>query len=69
MKTMADIRRILELYELYGTFNRVARELDISHNTVKKYVLRIKSVQEGSAPYPAVRILENTIFHVNNLNK
>ena len=46
---MADIRRILELHELYGTFNRVARELGISHNTVKKYVLRVKSVQEGSA--------------------
>ena len=46
---MADIRRILELYELYGTFNRVARELGISHNTVKKYVLRVKSVQDGSA--------------------
>jgi len=49
VKTMADIRRILELHELYGTFNRVARELGISHNTVKKYVLRVKSVQEGSA--------------------
>jgi len=46
---MADIRRIRELYELYGTFNRVARELGISHNTVKKYVLRVKSVQDGSA--------------------
>jgi transposase len=46
---MTDIRRILELYELYGTFNKVSRELGISHNTVKKYVLRVKSVQEGSA--------------------
>jgi biotin operon repressor len=46
---MADIRRILELYELYGTFNRVARELGISHNTVKKYIHRVKSVQEGTS--------------------
>jgi transposase len=46
---MADIRRILDLYELYGTYNRVARELGISHNTVKKYVFLVKAVQDGTA--------------------
>lgn len=45
---MAEIRRIVDLYELYGTYSRVARELGISHNTVKKYVLRVKAVQDGT---------------------
>ena len=30
MKTMADIRRIVDLYELYGSYKKVARELSIS---------------------------------------
>jgi transposase-like protein len=46
---MADIRRIVNLYELYGSYKKVARELDISPNTAKKYVLRVKDVQEGVA--------------------
>ena len=49
MKTMADIRRIVDLYELYGSYRKVARELSISRNTAKKYVLRVKDVQEGTA--------------------
>jgi transposase len=46
---MADIRRIVDLYELYGSYKKVARELNISPNTAKKYVLRVKDVQEGVA--------------------
>ena len=46
---MADIRRIVDLYELYGSYRKVARELSISRNTAKKYVLRVKDVQEGTA--------------------
>jgi transposase len=46
---MADIRRIVDLYELYGSYKKVARELSISRNTAKKYVLRVKDVQEGTA--------------------
>ena len=46
---MADIRRIVDLYELYGSYKKVARELSISPNTVKKYLRRIKDVQEGEA--------------------
>ena len=49
MKTMADIRRIVDLYELYGSYKKVARELDISPNTAKKYLRRVKDVQEGTA--------------------
>jgi hypothetical protein len=30
VKTMADIRRIVDLYELYGSYKKVARELSIS---------------------------------------
>jgi len=37
------------LYELYGSYRKVARELSISRNTAKKYVLRVKDVQEGTA--------------------
>ena len=49
MKTMVDIRRIVDLYDLYKSYRRVARELKISRNTVKKYVLRVKDVQCGLA--------------------
>ena len=46
---MADIRRIVDLYELYGSYKKVARELSISPNTAKKYLRRIKDVQDGEA--------------------
>ncbi|OPY56868.1 MAG: hypothetical protein A4E49_00136 [Methanosaeta sp. PtaU1.Bin112] len=46
---MAEIRRIVDLYDLYGSYKRVARELGISRNTVKKYVFRVKEVQNGRA--------------------
>ena len=49
MKTMVDIRRIVDLYDLYKSYRRVARELKISRNTVKKYVLKVKDVQVGLA--------------------
>ena len=49
MKTMADIRRIIDLYDLHKSYRRVARELKISKNTVKKYVLKVKDVQGGLA--------------------
>ena len=46
---MADIRRIVDLYELYGSYRKVARELNISRNTVKKYLIKVEDVQDGSA--------------------
>ena len=49
MKTMADIRRIVDLYELYGSYKKVARELSISRNTAKKYVHQVKDVKDGLA--------------------
>ena len=47
MKTMADVRRIVDLYELHESYKRVARELKISRNTVKKYLHQVKDVQDG----------------------
>ncbi|MCX6677973.1 MAG: hypothetical protein NTU95_08535 [Methanothrix sp.] len=45
---MADIRRIVDLYELYGSYKKVARELSIFLNTAKKYLRRVNDVQEGA---------------------
>jgi hypothetical protein len=44
---MSDIKQIMELYKLYGSIRRVAKELNISRNTVKKYVERVQSVRKG----------------------
>jgi len=44
---MSDIKQIMELYKLYGSIRRVAKELHISQNTVKKYVERVQSVRKG----------------------
>jgi transposase len=46
---MADVRRIVDLYDLHKSYKRVARELNISRNTVKKYLHQVKDVQEGLA--------------------
>jgi len=37
----------MELYKLYGSIRKVAKELNISRNTVKKYVERVQSVRKG----------------------
>jgi len=44
---MSDIKQIIELYKLYGSIRKVAKELNISRNTVKKYVERVQSVNKG----------------------
>jgi len=46
---MAEIRRIMDLYELHGSIKGAARKLGISKNTAKKYIRRVKEVQEGTA--------------------
>jgi hypothetical protein len=43
---MADMHRIVDLYELYGSYKKVARELSISPNTAKKYLRRINDVKD-----------------------
>ncbi|MBK7386787.1 MAG: sigma-70 family RNA polymerase sigma factor [Methanothrix sp.] len=51
MKTMADVRRIVDLYELHKSYKKVARELNISRYTVKKHLHQVKDVQEGLCPF------------------
>jgi len=46
---MADISRINDLYELRKSYKKVARELNISRNTARKYVHQVKDVQDGLA--------------------
>jgi transposase len=45
---MADVRRIVDLYELRDSYKGVARELNISKNTVKKYLHRVNDEKNGS---------------------
>lgn len=49
VKKMDEVKRIIELYRLYGSIRRVAQEMGISRNTVKKYVNRVQAVKEGEA--------------------
>ncbi len=44
---MSDIQRIVELYNLYGSVRRVAKELKISRNTVSKYLQRVQGIKDG----------------------
>jgi transposase len=48
VKTMADVQKMVELYNLYGSYTRVARELHSSRNTVKKYIRQVNEVREGT---------------------
>jgi len=47
VKKMSEIKRIVELYELYSSIRRVSKELKVSRNTVKKYIKRVQSVKQG----------------------
>jgi len=49
VKTMTDIRKIVELHELCESKRQVARETGSSRNTVKKYIELVKSVRAGKA--------------------
>lgn len=44
---MSDVQRIVELYNLYGSKRRVAKELNISRNTVSRYLQRVQDVKDG----------------------
>jgi transposase len=48
VKTMADVGRIVNLYELHDSYKGVARELNISKNTVKKYLHRVNDAKGGA---------------------
>ena len=45
---MADVQRMVALYNLYGSYTRVAKELHSSRNTVKKYLRQVNEVREGT---------------------
>jgi len=44
---MTDVKTILESYERTGSYRQTAREVNVSHNTVKRYVLRAQAAREG----------------------
>lgn len=45
---MTDIQRMKTLYDLSGSYRHVAREMQVSHNTVRKYLRRIDEVRAGN---------------------
>jgi len=44
---MATVKKLLESYERTGSYRQTAREMGVSHNTVRKYVLRAQAAREG----------------------
>lgn len=48
MKTMEDVIEMEALYDHHHSYSMVARELNISRNTVKKYLRLLKEVKEGA---------------------
>ena len=44
---MATVKKLLESYERTGSYRQTAREMRVSHNTVRKYVLRAQAAREG----------------------
>ena len=47
MKTMEDVIEMETLYDHHHSYSMVARELNVSRNTVKKYLRLLKEVREG----------------------
>ena len=45
---MATVKKLLESYERTGSYRQTAREMRVSHNTVRKYVLRAQAAREGT---------------------
>ena len=48
MKEMKDIKRILELYQLYGSIRAVERSTGYCRKTVTKYLKRIDQLKKGT---------------------
>ena len=47
MYSMTTVKTILETYERTSSYRRTGRELGVSHNTVRKYVLRAQAARDG----------------------
>ena len=45
---MTDVQRMQTLYDLSGSYRHVAREMQVSRNTVRKYLRRIDEVRAGN---------------------
>jgi len=45
---MTTVKKLLESYERTGSYRQTAREMRVSHNTVRKYVLRAQAAREGT---------------------
>ncbi|MEI6135651.1 MAG: IS21 family transposase [Desulfomonile sp.] len=52
------------LYDLYKSYKRVAREMGVSKNTVKKYIRRVQDVQEGRSDGILPKNLKTQPTHV-----
>ena len=48
MYSIASAKEMLESYERTGSYRQTAREMKVSRNTVRKYVLRAQAVREGT---------------------
>ncbi|NLM30027.1 MAG: hypothetical protein GX216_06315 [Methanomicrobiales archaeon] len=48
MYSIATVKEMLESYERTGSYRQTAREMKVSRNTVRKYVLRAQAVREGT---------------------
>lgn len=44
---MTDVQRMQTLYELTGSYRKVAKEMHISRNTVRKYLRQVDEVRDG----------------------
>ncbi|PWR70431.1 helix-turn-helix domain-containing protein [Methanospirillum stamsii] len=44
---MEDIQTIIASYNRCGSYSQVAREMHVSHNTIKKYIRRYNEVRSG----------------------
>ena len=59
MKNMTDVQQMQTLYDQYGSYKRVAREMNASRNTVKKYLRLADEVRDGTRPaiFSTVRVI------------
>ena len=48
MKNVTDVQRMQTLYDLYGSYHRVAKEMNASRNTVRKYLRQVDDVRKGT---------------------
>jgi len=44
---MTNVKTILESYERTGSYRKTACEVGVSHNTVRRYILRAQAAREG----------------------